>query len=1224
MPRPERPLDVRSSPIVRLAADLRNLREKAGKPGYRQMAARANYSVATLSAAASGRRLPTLEVTLAYVTACDGDPADWERYWREVERLSVAPTGDPAAADGSEASPYPGLATFQPEDAPLFFGRTALVGELVSRLRQKRFLAVFGPSGAGKSSVVRAGLIPAMPGPAVVLTPGAHPMAELAVHLARHTGLPAGGLLEELRDDPARAALLVRQGLPGTPADGDLLVVVDQFEEIFASCADPVERAQFVAALLAMCREPDGRARVVLAVRADHYALFTDHPRLLAALADAQVLIGGMSPAELREAVTGPAEQRGARVEGALVATIVAEVADSPGALPLAAHALREAWRRRQGAIVTLAGYQAAGGVAGAVAHTAEQTYERLPEPERLAARRVLLRMADIAPDGLITRRRLSREELDAIDRAPAVIEAFAAARLVSTDRDTAEIAHEALIRAWPRLRGWVEESRTGLRLHRQLTEAATVWTALGRDDGALYRGLRLSATLEAADTGIVEPAGAEREFLEASRALRDREARLRRRRTRRAFAGLVAVLNLVCLFAAGTVVSARRAESERDRAVARELAAGARAERMTDPELALLLASRAYRLHPDAETESVLRQATADTRTTSSQNVPQSSIAVSGSLIAGADPEGLITVRRLEDGSAPTIVPVQGYGLALGPDARLAILTTEPESPRTPVVLWRPGQKDARRLPAPRVHTGGMSKVAYSPDGRWVAAISEGAYVHVWDTTGDEPPRPLGHTGQGTDLAFGPGGRLALTADDGTVRIWDVAGTAPPVVIRQPREFSPVSVAVSPDGDSIAVGGLDRVMVWPGGGRGEPQTYRGPEYWYTSLAFSADGRRIAAGTNERTIRIWNVADNSRGLVLRGHRGGVRHLAFSPDGRRLVSGGDDSTVRVWDTAAGPVTYTVSTATAFAARLSADGGSVAVPAGNNKISVFPVRAPQNAVTLRNAPDDPESLAVSGNGRAVAASAPGVEQIRWWRTETGIEPAILDCPGRRSPHTKMTALGDDGQALAVNCGHGELRLWRADGSRAAVRIENAGPIAISPDAGLVAALRNWTEPVLWDPVSGGPPRTLKGQSGPADHIRFSPDGRRLAVAGNDGTIRVWDVAAGTGPTVLTGTVGQTTAISFSPDGSLIAGVSTDDVVRLWNTDGSGEPLTLDQPAARQLVFSADGRQLVSLYGTTVRFTPCEVCGPIEDVLALAGKRTIRDYTPEERGKYLRDRE
>ncbi|BCB74768.1 helix-turn-helix domain-containing protein [Phytohabitans flavus] len=489
MPRPERPLDEHGGPVTQLAAGLRQLRAKAGKPGYRQMAARVNYSVATLSAAASGRRLPTLEVTLAYAAACDGDLQEWERRWREADRLSAAAAEDPGAElNGQARSPYPGLAVFQPEDAELFFGRGVVVDELVRRLRQRRFLAVFGPSGVGKSSVVRAGMVPAVGGPVVVFTPGAHPMAGLAVHLARHAGVPAGGLLDELREDPTRASLAVRQGLDDASPGVDLLVVVDQFEETFATCADPAERTDFVAALLAMCREPNGRARVVLAARADHYARFAEHPQLLAALADAQVLIGGMSPVELREAVTRPAELRGARVEGALVATIVAEVADSPGALPLAAHALREAWHRRQGAMVTLAGYQAAGGVAGAIARTAEAVYAGLDGGQRDTARQALVRLVAFGDGVEDTRRRVPRGELD-LPGIDSVLDQFAVARLIVLGEDTVEIAHEALIRAWPRLHRWLSTDRDGLRTHRELTEAAQSWVSLARDPGALYRG---------------------------------------------------------------------------------------------------------------------------------------------------------------------------------------------------------------------------------------------------------------------------------------------------------------------------------------------------------------------------------------------------------------------------------------------------------------------------------------------------------------------------------------------------------------------------------------------------------------------------------------------------------------------------------------------------------------------------------------------------------------
>ncbi|MEV4351832.1 WD40 repeat domain-containing protein [Actinoplanes sp. NPDC049596] len=593
-------------------------------------------------------------------------------------------------------------------------------------------------------------------------------------------------------------------------------------------------------------------------------------------------------------------------------------------------------------------------------------------EPDRKAARRVLLRMVDAGDDGLITRRRLSRAELDAIGSAPVVIEAFAAARLVTTDAHGAEIAHEALIGAWPRLRGWVDESRAGLRLHRQLTEAAAVWTALGRDEGALYRGQRLSSTVEASEAGIIDPAGAEREFLEAGRALRDREARSRRRRTHGLFAGLVAVLTVVSVLAVVAIASARRAGSERDRAVARELAAGARAERMTDPELALLLARRAYGLHPDAETEGVLRQSAADAhsvRTMPGHGSEISALAVHGSQVASADLGGVIKLWDETGRTPPSTAPVSGGDLAFGPDGNVG------------------------------------------------------------------------------DLDFGLGGRLVLAADDGTVRVWDVGGTAPPVVIRQSAESFPGSVAVSPDGRRIAVGGFGKVSVWPAGGRGAPEEYRGPEFYYDSVAFSPDGRRLAAGTQERTVRIWDGADYTHGLALRGHRGAVRALAFSPDGRRLMSGSDDKTVRVWDTTAVPDRVTLPVPPGSA--VLGDDGSVTVAATRSgTIAAFPTRQPGRTTTLARAPaGGPLELAVSRDGRTLAAAATDSEKIYWWRPE----PAVLDCPRRpdRTLTSNRVALSDDGTMLAVDCGDSEdgIHVWRAGSPGAAARFDGGGPIAVS---------------------------------------------------------------------------------------------------------------------------------------------------------------------------------
>ena len=477
MGRPERPVDPGAGAVQGLAHALRELRRAAGGPSYRTMAKAAGFSATTLSQAAAGERLPTLAVVEGYVRACDGDPAEWGPRWKEAEAEAnrAAEATDPD--DNSPAPPYRGLARFEPADRHLFFGRDRVIADLHTLVRDHRFAVLFGPSGSGKSSLLRAGLIACLqeeiasgtcPARLRILTPGPTPATTYA-----HLLTPA-------------------------PAEPESWVVVDQFEEIFTLCHDPAERSRFIDLLLA-ARAEDSRLRVLVSVRADFYARCAEHRGLADALHRAALLLGPMTAEELREAVVGPAQAVGCLVERTLTARLLEEILDEPGGLPMLSHALAETWRRRKGRLLTLSGYEAAGGVRGAIAATAEQVYGTLTPDESTTARHLLLRMVVPGQGTPDTRRPLTRTELSDWPNPaiPAVLERLTRARLLTADETGVHLAHEALITCWPRLHNWIEQDRERLRHHRMLTEATRTWLDHDQDPGTLYRGTRLARAEE-------------------------------------------------------------------------------------------------------------------------------------------------------------------------------------------------------------------------------------------------------------------------------------------------------------------------------------------------------------------------------------------------------------------------------------------------------------------------------------------------------------------------------------------------------------------------------------------------------------------------------------------------------------------------------------------------------------------------------------------------------
>ncbi|MDH6438967.1 WD40 repeat protein/transcriptional regulator with XRE-family HTH domain [Streptomyces sp. SAI-144] len=1216
--RREVPLDPAAGPVQRFAFELRKLRLEADGITYRSLAQRAGYSVTTLSQAAAGEQLPTLPVVLAYAGACGADLAEWEARWKAAVEESA---DDGSRDDDGALAPYRGLARFETGDSDLFFGREQLTADLVDLLGRRRFAAVFGPSGSGKSSLLRAGLIPVLrraqasgPRPAAIriLTPGERP--------AR-----------------SHAPLLT----PAIPRDGnseaDTVVIVDQFEEVFTLCHDAAERARFIDLLLT-ARQPESRLRVLLAVRGDFYGRCAEHRELADALRDANLLTGAMSRTELRDAVVKPATAAGLTVERALTTRLVEEVADAPGGLPLLSHALLETWRRRRGKTLTMAGYEAAGCLDGAIAKTAEDVYGRFTEDQAAAARRVLLRMVapgDGTPD---TRRPVERAELGDTGR---VMEALTGARLLTLDGDTVEIAHEALLTAWPRLRGWIEEDRERLRVHRNLTEAAHAWEELGREEGALYRGSRLAAAREHLGGAPREDlTDLERAYLDAGRDLEHKG----RRRSRLVLTAVTAALCLALVAAGLAVGQWQSAVAAQHLAKSRQLAAQSGALLDSDPDLAALLAVHAYRTSPTREATAALYAAAAlplrERLIDGTEPVDATAVSPDGRTVATVSRDGKVRIWELPGGRLRHTFPGHDTGnvAAFSPDGRTLAVATGGIIRR-----WDP--VTGKQLGTLTLPGGSVRGIAFSPDGRTVAAASA-TTVRVWDmTTGRKRRGFTGHPDPEA-VAFGPDGRtVAAVGLSGLVRVWDVA-TGRTRTVGGGRIDGRV-VAFSPDGRTYAVirtgGSVELREVATGIVR---HTFKDAAVGMDGLAFAPNGRTIAIPSPGDTVRLWDTASGAaRAIVTAGHHGrGTMKVALGADGRTLVtSSNGDPDVRVHRLPADlPQTTLPGSADTSIDDLvfSPDGQAVATvrqgPFGRGEVQLWDAGTGDREASLaldtdpaptgKQPPVPVLHLAAVGfdpTGRVLAARSVkrGVIEVR-------------DVAGGRLRLSRVLGAVDtavfspDGTRLAVVDWQGAVHLWNLTTGtlHTAAQPGHGGPVrgvAFTPDGRSLAVVdieAGGDQIRLLDAATGRTRRTIKPSPQILSSIAFSPDGHTLAtVSGSRGSVTMWD--ARTGRLQDSFRVGAAVAsLTFSPDARTLA-ASGARGVQLWDLATGQTRLTLPTRSPEAVVFSPDGRTLAIGTDGSVGLWSVDLPDPdraIHDICAAVDT----DLTPPERSRYLHD--
>jgi len=1130
----------------------------------------------------------------------------------------TAPGPLPGASTLSGRCPYKGLQSFDVDDAPFFCGREALIELALSKLwlnltkaNPLRFLAIVGSSGSGKTSLARAGLIAsikrgALPSssawPCLVLRPGANPLESLAKAICTELRVKSISSARQRLVDPAAVKQLV-ESLSGPDhdaldlevslefgserSDRRVIVLVDQFEEIFTLCNEVDLRHAFIADLLYAARAVRGQTTVILTMRADFYGQCASYPDLAAAVGDQQLLVGPMSEDELRRAIDLPAKLVGNEVEPGLTERLVQAVKNERGGLPLLQHALLELWNQRDGRWLRADVFeQKLGGLRGALNRYADRVLDdirqKFTEEGVDICRRIFLRLVRPGEATEDTKRRARVSELvpqhDTGARGQLILQCLGDARLILIDGDQpldaepyAEVAHEALIREWSTLRGWIDADRAGLRTHTRLQEAADDWHRNGRDPSFLYRGARLAVGRELAQAHPDLVSGLQSDFLLAA-AKAEQEALDDLRRERDA------------------------AKREARISAARLLAAQAGSVATKFPVRSLLLAVEAVRVTGDA----------------GDATVPAAEQALRDALCSMGGVPAVCNADR-------------GRRVALSADGRWLATTSEDGVAR----LWDLTAKAPDKWPLCFAHPERrMDALSFSADCRWFAC---GGYdlVRLWNLDGPEPSANCvtlqTPTGWVNVLAFSRDGRwLAAGCYHYTLAVWDLRPDDP---ARQARILrangNPVaSLAFSRDGRRLAAGNSDgTVQLWAvesDGPAPDPSVFRGHDHYTVALAFSSDGRWLVSGSQDTTVRLWDLKSphpDAGSVVLRGHERPVAQVAFTGDRGLLATGSRDGAVRLWDLdspdpSAQPVVLRSDGEPIEALALSCDRCWLVAGTADGTACCWNVSdgAPaQSPIVLRGHENGIGALAFStDHGSLVTGDSTGTAR-RWllhaWNSAK--EPLILGDPADGSSALRFSP----GGRWLVGLDKSEnVRWWDMSAINRPVRTVRLRDFAEwYPTVGFAAAdcllvvqpasgesddkrIRLWF--VMPDDKAVKP---ILLSAAMRLRAAFDHDGRWLATdSEEDGVVQLWKLNVDNRTAeliVLKGRKKSIEALAFSGDAHWLAACGSE--IRLWDLSRSNpgaRPIVLDTGGwhATKLAFSADGSWLAvpsgGLEGTT----------------------------------------